>query len=166
MALYENFDESKMMLCPYDKEEFNIIFPSDVLTKLKNITKKNVTIRDFFIKNRSSEKTNEVFFKMFEDFVNRYEESVKICCQCYSSRSVYRTFHIKNSFFPTFYHEYFTEYGNYLLKMREVLKNYSEFLDDMEIKINEWAKSKNIEGLDSIKPEIPNQEKIYSCLVF
>ena len=166
MTLFDVFDESKMMLCPYEREDFNIHFPSDVLTKLKYITKKNVTIRDLFVKNRSSEKADKVFFKMFKDFVDRYEQSVKKCCYCYSSREVYRNFHIKNSFFPTFYHESFTEYGNYLLEMREELKNYSKFLDDLEIKINEWAKSKNIEGLDSLKSEIPTQEKTNSCLVF
>ena len=145
------FDTSKMMLCPYDKEEFSIVFPTDVLTILITLQHRNSIIRDFFVKNRSGEKSDDIFFKMFEDFVCRYEEAVKRCCQYYSFREVYRRFHIIDSFLPNFYYEYFTEYGTYLSKMREELKSYSEFLDDMEIKIHKWAKSKNIEDIKTEK---------------
>ena len=108
---------------------------------------------------------------MFGDFVDRYEEAVKRCCYCYSSREVYRTFHIVGSFLPNFYFEYFTEYKTYLSKMREELKSYSEFLEVLEVKIHEWQ-SKNIDDIniekdsEESKSEIPQQKKQSLCLIF
>ena len=97
MEIKDNFDTSKMMLCPSDREEFDILFPSDISSTLITLQHRNSNIRDFFVKNRSSEKADDIFFKMFGDFVDRYEEAVKRCCYCYSSREVYRTFHIVGS---------------------------------------------------------------------
>ncbi len=172
MELKDCFDTSKMMLCPYDREEFGIVFPADVSKTLIISQYRNSSIRDFFVKNRSGAKTDNIFLKMVGDFVDGYEKTVKICCQCYSSRVVYRKFHMVGSLLPNFYYEYFTEYGTYLSKMREELKSYSEFLDNLEVKIHEWAKSKNIndmkseKDLNASKLKIPQQEETSSCLVF
>ena len=43
------FDTSKMMLCPYDREEFGILFPSDVSRTLIALQCRNSFIRDFFV---------------------------------------------------------------------------------------------------------------------
>ena len=109
---------------------------------------------------------------MFGDFVDRYEKAVKGCCQYFGSREAYRSFHMVGSLLLNLYYECFTEYRTYLLKMREELKSYSDFLDDMEVKIHEWVKSKNINNmtpekdLDASKSEIPQQEETSWCLVF
>jgi len=144
--------------------------PRELSLQLLTLKNKNIDIYNFFYKNQFN--ADENFEHMYNEFIKRLNKTSSICTRYAGDRDVKWITTVRDSFLPNFYYDYFTEYGTYLSKMREELKSYSEFLDDLEVKIHEWAKSKNIndmkaeKDLDVSKSRIPQQEETSSCLVF
>ena len=155
-------------LCYYDTG--HELCPRELSLQLLTLKNKNIDIYNFFYENQFN--ADGSFVHMYNEFIKRLNQTSSICMRCAGDRWVKWMTTVRNSFLPNFYYEYFTEYGTYLSKMREELKSYSEFLDNLEVKIHEWAKSKNIndmkteKDLDESKLKIPQQEETSSCLVF
>lgn len=155
-------------LCYYDTG--NELCPSELSLQLLTLKNKNIGIYNFFYENQFN--ADGSFVHMYNEFIKRLNQTSSICMLYAGDCWVKWITTVRDSFMPNFYYECFTEYGTYLSKMREELKSYSEFLDNLEVKINEWAKSKNIndvkteKDLDASKSEIPQQEETSSCLVF
>ena len=147
-------------LCPYNER----IWPTDVLLSLSNLESRNSNIYDFFMQYNFRD---GVMDETFCDFTTKFTETKWSCCSLGSQREVFKMYNPINNYLSNLYYELFTKYGTYLSKMKEELKSYSEFLNGIEIQINEWSKYQGKkQELDKEKSKIPNQEKTSSCLVF